>query len=113
MSGGRMRTPPLGPSVELTVRPRTVSGACRHGRGDACGRGHWSLRWNSLWGHETYDRCAEMSGGTRANTATGAVRGAPCEATSRVRGVPTCVAGTHANTATVAFFVELPMRPRN
>eukprot|EP00959_Pyramimonas_sp_CCMP1952_P211343 4423022-Pyramimonas_sp.AAC.1 len=24
-----------------------------HGPGDACGRCHWGLRWNYMWGHET------------------------------------------------------------
>ena len=28
--------------------------------GDACGRSHWDLRWSSLRGHETFQRCAAI-----------------------------------------------------
>eukprot|EP00959_Pyramimonas_sp_CCMP1952_P120722 2523934-Pyramimonas_sp.AAC.1 len=47
--GKRMRTPPLGPSVELPMEPRI---AVLDG-GDACEHRHWGLRWSSLWDHET------------------------------------------------------------
>ena len=51
-TGGRMRTLPLGPSVELPMGPRTVRGVSRNEPGDAFGPCHWGLRWSSLWGHE-------------------------------------------------------------
>eukprot|EP00959_Pyramimonas_sp_CCMP1952_P029971 628772-Pyramimonas_sp.AAC.1 len=44
-----MRTPRLRPSVELPMGP------CEHR--------HWSLRWSSLWGHDTCEGCAEIGGG--------------------------------------------------
>eukprot|EP00959_Pyramimonas_sp_CCMP1952_P282449 5903545-Pyramimonas_sp.AAC.1 len=42
-----MRAPPLGPSVELAMGPRSavLVGA------DACELRHWGLRRNSPWGH--------------------------------------------------------------
>eukprot|EP00959_Pyramimonas_sp_CCMP1952_P080792 1688029-Pyramimonas_sp.AAC.1 len=42
--GRRMRTPPLGPSVELLMAPQN---AVQFG-GDACGHRHWGLQWLSL-----------------------------------------------------------------
>eukprot|EP00959_Pyramimonas_sp_CCMP1952_P084307 1763410-Pyramimonas_sp.AAC.1 len=71
--GGRMRYPPLGPSVELPMGPRRaalcVADACGTPTGafggapygatkrfTRCGRRmwypHWGLTWSSLWGHE-------------------------------------------------------------
>eukprot|EP00959_Pyramimonas_sp_CCMP1952_P072911 1523843-Pyramimonas_sp.AAC.1 len=52
------RTQLLGPSAELPVGPRNVSGVCRNGASH------------------------------HADTATGAFGGAPCGASKRVRGVP-------------------------
>eukprot|EP00959_Pyramimonas_sp_CCMP1952_P201610 4216176-Pyramimonas_sp.AAC.1 len=60
MRGGpRMRSVPLGPSVELPVGPRTVRGVCQN-------------EWQS----------------PHATCAAGAFGGASCGATNRVRGVP-------------------------
>eukprot|EP00959_Pyramimonas_sp_CCMP1952_P361645 7573944-Pyramimonas_sp.AAC.1 len=42
--GKRMRTPPLGPSVELPMGPRNAS----LGGGPACEHRQWGLRWGSL-----------------------------------------------------------------
>eukprot|EP00959_Pyramimonas_sp_CCMP1952_P217239 4543451-Pyramimonas_sp.AAC.1 len=42
----RMRTPPLGPSVERPMWPRNAA----LGGGTACGHPHWGLRWSSLMG---------------------------------------------------------------
>eukprot|EP00959_Pyramimonas_sp_CCMP1952_P219974 4598942-Pyramimonas_sp.AAC.1 len=39
------------------VRCAKISG------GGACGLRHWGLRWNSLWGHRTCERRAEVGGG--------------------------------------------------
>eukprot|EP00959_Pyramimonas_sp_CCMP1952_P168071 3512262-Pyramimonas_sp.AAC.1 len=47
--------------------------------GDECEHPEWGLRWSSLWGHERLSWVGE----THANTATGAVGGAPCGATKR------------------------------
>ena len=78
--GGAMRTFPPGPSVELLMGPRSAV----LGGVDACGRCHWSLRWSSLWGHETLSWVAL----THATAATGAFGGTPYGATNRLRGVP-------------------------
>eukprot|EP00959_Pyramimonas_sp_CCMP1952_P371023 7770276-Pyramimonas_sp.AAC.1 len=66
--GERMRTPPLGPSLELPLGPRTAA----LGGGDACMCIHWGLPLNSLWGHEAL----YSVGGTHAGGATGAFGGA-------------------------------------
>ena len=58
-AGGRMRTMPLGLSVEPPMRPRSSWG-CRNCLGHACERGHWDLRWSSLWGYDPREGCAEM-----------------------------------------------------
>eukprot|EP00959_Pyramimonas_sp_CCMP1952_P400086 8382656-Pyramimonas_sp.AAC.1 len=73
-----MRTAPLRPSVELPIGPRSVI----LGGGGACEHRHRGLRWNSLWGHETL----YWAGEAYANTATGAVGGAPYGATKRCVG---------------------------
>ena len=58
------------------------------GVGDACGRQHWGLRWSSLWGHETCEGWAKVGVVTYAIPASGALGGAPYEATKRMRGGP-------------------------
>eukprot|EP00959_Pyramimonas_sp_CCMP1952_P032463 681321-Pyramimonas_sp.AAC.1 len=71
-----MRTLPLEPSVELPLGPRSAVLA----GGDApC---HWSLRWSSVWGHETLSWVAV----THADAATEASGGAPYGATKRCPG---------------------------
>eukprot|EP00959_Pyramimonas_sp_CCMP1952_P044800 935788-Pyramimonas_sp.AAC.1 len=47
--GRRMRTAPLGPSVEFPMGQRNAV----LGGGDARKLRHWDLRRSSLWGHET------------------------------------------------------------
>ena len=68
---------------------------------DACGQRHWDLQWSSLWGHEPFEKCAEMGG---ADACGRRHRGPSVElpngTTKRVRGVPKLVARTHANPAT-------------
>ena len=84
---------------------------CRNGHAvggvDACGRGHWGLGWNSLWGHEPCEGCADMgmrwAGWTHVSAATGAFGGAPHGGTNRVRGVPKCVRVMHVSTPTWAL----------
>ena len=60
------------------------------GRGNACGLGHWGLRWNSLWGYETlYWVCWNghaVGGETHVDLATGAFGGAPYGAMKRCTG---------------------------
>eukprot|EP00959_Pyramimonas_sp_CCMP1952_P076040 1589030-Pyramimonas_sp.AAC.1 len=63
-----MRTLPLEPSVGPSLGPRN---AVLGGVG-ACGPCHWSLRWGSLWGHETLPGVAS----THADLAIGAFGGA-------------------------------------
>eukprot|EP00959_Pyramimonas_sp_CCMP1952_P231417 4837187-Pyramimonas_sp.AAC.1 len=75
--GRRMRMQPLGPSVELSMGPRSVV----LGGADACEPCHWGLRWSSRWGHETCKWCAERGGGRHADPAIGAFSGAPYGAT--------------------------------
>eukprot|EP00959_Pyramimonas_sp_CCMP1952_P395283 8282496-Pyramimonas_sp.AAC.1 len=60
-----MRTPPLGPSVEL---PKGLRNA--------------ALRWSPLWGYETLPWVGEP----HADTPTAAFGGAPYEATKRCPG---------------------------
>merc|ERR1712091_640988 len=98
--GRRMRTPPLGPSVELPMGPRNAV----LGGGDACGHPHLGLRWSSLWGHETLS----WVGDTHADTPTGAFGGAPYGATKRCPGW-----GRRMWTPPLGPSVELTMGPRN
>eukprot|EP00959_Pyramimonas_sp_CCMP1952_P086839 1816298-Pyramimonas_sp.AAC.1 len=61
--------------------PRTLGEGCS----DMGGKGawkmcHWSLRWSSLWDHESCDGCAVMAG-THVSCAIGAFGGAPYGAT--------------------------------
>ena len=67
------------------------------------GHGHWGLRWNSLWGHDPREGCAEIVRGRHANPATGAFSGAPYGATISVRDAPKLARGRHADPATGAF----------
>eukprot|EP00959_Pyramimonas_sp_CCMP1952_P056998 1190025-Pyramimonas_sp.AAC.1 len=60
------------------------------GVGDACGRWYWGLRWDSLWGHETREGCADMGFGAHVDGSSGASDGAPYGATKHVKGVPKC-----------------------
>ena len=62
---GRMRTRPLGPSVELPKGHEPCEGCAKFGAADACERGRWGLRWSSLWGHDPREGSAEMGAGTR------------------------------------------------
>eukprot|EP00959_Pyramimonas_sp_CCMP1952_P379355 7946454-Pyramimonas_sp.AAC.1 len=64
MGGRRMRTPPLGPSVELPMGPRNAV----VGGGDACEHRQSGRGWSAVWGHETLYWIGE----THAKTATGA-----------------------------------------
>ena len=60
----RMR--PLGPSAKLPIGPQSSRGACRNRHGHARERGHWGLRWSSLWGLDPREGCAtwgSMRGG--------------------------------------------------
>ena len=59
-----------------TNRVRCVPKWSRGGRGTACGRGRWGLRWRSLWGHEPWEGCAKMCLETNVNPAAGAFGGA-------------------------------------
>ena len=86
--GGRMRPFPLEPLVELLMGPRNAGGVCRNGGVAAYELSHWSPRWGSLWGHETSEGCAEMTGWPHTSFPTGAFGAAPYGATKRVRGVP-------------------------
>ena len=74
---------------------------------DACNRGHWSLRWSSLWGHEPCEGCAKIGGGTHADPPPGAFGGAPYGATHRVRCVPEW-ARSPMRTLPLGPLVELP-----
>ena len=76
--GGRMRAPPLGPSVELPMGPRNAV----LGGGDACAPPYLDLRWSSLWVHETL--CWVWR--AHAGTPTGTFGGAPYGATKRRPG---------------------------
>ena len=93
-SSGSMRSRPLGPSVELPMGPRSAV----LGRGDACDRGHWDIRWSSLWGHETCKECAKMGRHRHANCATGALE--PPERDETCEGCAKIGRGCHASCAT-------------
>ena len=80
----RVRTLPLGPSVELPMGPRSAV----LGRGTACDRGHWGLRRSSLWGREPCEGCANMGRWCHADPLAGAFGGGFYGAANRVRGVP-------------------------
>eukprot|EP00959_Pyramimonas_sp_CCMP1952_P004794 100636-Pyramimonas_sp.AAC.1 len=73
-----MRTPPVGPSVELPMGPRIAA----LGEGTACEHPQWGLRWSSRWGHETLPWMKEP----HANTPRGAFGGGPYGATKRCPG---------------------------
>eukprot|EP00959_Pyramimonas_sp_CCMP1952_P246723 5156652-Pyramimonas_sp.AAC.1 len=64
----RMRTPRLGPSVELPMGPRNVA----LGGGNACEHRRWGSRWSSLWRQEALHWVGE----TQWNHAAGAFAGA-------------------------------------
>ena len=73
----RMRTAPLGPSVELPKGREVCEGCAEMGGGTACELRHWDHRWSSI-------RATKRAGGdpnsvprTHANAATGAFGGAP------------------------------------
>eukprot|EP00959_Pyramimonas_sp_CCMP1952_P304881 6380962-Pyramimonas_sp.AAC.1 len=70
---------------------------------DACGPTYSDLRRSSLWGHEACKDAPEWMCGTHAGTPTRTFGGAPHGATKRVRSVPKCACGTHANAAAGAF----------
>eukprot|EP00959_Pyramimonas_sp_CCMP1952_P244042 5101446-Pyramimonas_sp.AAC.1 len=109
----------MGPSVESLVRPRNVvlgvADACGHSNvmgprsavlagADACDHSHWSVRWSSLWGHDTLYCVAR----THVVTATGAFGGAPY-------GVTKWCTGWRGRmwSQPLGPSVELPMGPRS
>ena len=71
-----------------TKRVRGVPKLTCGGRGAACERTHWGLRWSSLWGRETREGCTEMELVSNTPAPTDAVGGTPYGATKCVRGVP-------------------------
>eukprot|EP00959_Pyramimonas_sp_CCMP1952_P010911 228675-Pyramimonas_sp.AAC.1 len=95
-----MRPVPLEPSVELLVGPRSAA----LGGVGACGLCHWSLRWSSLWGHDTLSWVAV----THADPASGTFGGAPYGATK-------CCPGWRGRMRPVALepSMELPVGPRS
>ena len=77
---------PYGATKRVRGVPRLTCGE----RGNACGLGHWGLRWSSLWGYETlYWACRKghaVGGEPHMNPVTGAFGGAPDGATKRYTG---------------------------
>eukprot|EP00959_Pyramimonas_sp_CCMP1952_P247427 5172285-Pyramimonas_sp.AAC.1 len=59
--GGRLRTQPLGQSVELPRGPPACEGHANIGAVGACERTRWGRRWSSLRVHESYEGCARLN----------------------------------------------------
>eukprot|EP00959_Pyramimonas_sp_CCMP1952_P152656 3194121-Pyramimonas_sp.AAC.1 len=70
-----MRDPPLGPSVDFPMGPRSTA----LGSGTACEFRRWDFRWSSRSGHETLHWAQEP----HASSAIGTFGGAPYGATRR------------------------------
>ena len=85
-TGGRMRTLPLGSSVELPMGPRTVRGVCQNWAVAPCGPSRWGLRWGSLCGNEPREGAPKRAWVTHAGGPTGTFGGAPYGATKRCTG---------------------------
>eukprot|EP00959_Pyramimonas_sp_CCMP1952_P469888 9495731-Pyramimonas_sp.AAC.1 len=91
------RTLPVGHAVELPVRQRTARGRwTEEGGGGACNACHLNLRWDSLWGHEPCEGCAEMCGGDACNLCHWSLRRGslwghgPCEGSAEINGGGAC-----------------------
>eukprot|EP00959_Pyramimonas_sp_CCMP1952_P367516 7697916-Pyramimonas_sp.AAC.1 len=93
-----MPTSPPVPSVEPPMLPRSAVLSS----GDACEHRHWGLLWSSVRGREAL----YWTGGTHANTATGAFGGAPYGTTKPCTGL------RRIRTPPPGPSVELPMGPR-
>ena len=59
-AGGRMRTLSQGSRWNSLWGHEPCEGCAEMCGGEACGRNHWGLRWSSLWGHEPCEGCAEI-----------------------------------------------------
>ena len=102
---GPKKRKPEKPSKMILANDPTIC-SCEYRRCE------YRIRWNSLWGHETCEGCAEMGRRCHANFPIGALGGAPFGATKRVRGVPKWGGGA-MRTFPLGPSVELPMGPRS
>ena len=113
LAGGRMRTLPQEPSVELPVGPRSARGVRRICLGTHAKPCRGSLLWTSLRGREAFEGSVETGRGAHANPTAGIFGGAPYEAAKLARGAAKLAAGRPATRALGGASFGATKRPRN